>query len=207
MTHARSLAVATAALLLAACQSAPPIRQYTLIPPSAAVAASAAQDPAWVLVVDPVAVPAQVDVPYIVIREGRSQLVQVETQRWAAPLADEVRGALIEGIRAANGAATVAATADGAIPAYRLKVALRRFDSVLGRQALVDAAWTIESTQDATRVASCDSQVAASIASGYPALADGHQRALADLARRIATGLDALHAGRSESVCVVANGG
>lgn len=205
---ARPLLAATAAatLLLAACQSEPPIRQYTLVPPSEPVAA-AAQDPAWRLIVEPVSVPAQVDVPYVVVREGRSQLVQVETQRWAAPLADEVRGALIEGIRAASGVPTVADSGDGAIPAYRLRVALRRFDSVLGRQALVDAAWTVESTSDPERTASCDSQVASSIGSGYPALADGHQRALAELARRIASGLEALHAGRTESVCVAANEG
>ena len=206
MTTRPLLAVTAAALLLAACQSAPPIRQYTLVPPSEPVAA-AAQDPAWRLIVEPVSVPAQVDVPYVVVREGRSQLVQVETQRWAAPLADEVRGALIEGIRAAGGAPVVAAADGGTIPGYRLKVALRRFDSVLGRQALVDAAWTVESIADPARAASCDSQVAASIAAGYPALADGHQRALAELARRIASGLGALHAGRTESVCVAANDG
>lgn len=206
MTALRPFAVATAAVLLAACQSEPPIRQYTLVPPSEPVAATA-QDPAWLLIVEPVSVPAQVDVPYIVVREGRSQLVQVETQRWAAPLADEVRGALIEGIRAASGAPTVAAGGDSSIPSYRLRVALRRFDSVLGRQALIDAAWSVESTADPARAASCDSQVAASIGSGYPSLADGHQRALAELARRIATGLDALNAGRTESVCVAANEG
>lgn len=205
MTPIRPL-IAAGALLLAACQSAPEIRQYTLLPPTADAPTAVPRDPAWVLIVEPVSVPAQVDVPYFVVREGRSQLVQVESQRWAAPLSDEVRSALIEGIRAVSGAPTVAGSAaDSALPAYRLKVALRRFDSVLGRQALVDAAWSIESVREPEQVANCDSQVAASIGNGYPALADGHQRVLGSLARRIASGLDTLHAGRRESVCVVAN--
>ncbi len=203
----RHLIVLTATLLLAACQSAAPIRYYTLLPPTSADAAPA-QDPAWQIVVDPVAVPAQVDTPYIVVREGRNALVPVEGQRWAAPLAEEVRAAIIDGIAGEVGASTInSAAADSRLPVYRLRVSLRRFDSVLGSQALIDAGWSIESTRDAKRNASCDSQVAVSIAAGFPALADGHQRALAELARRIASGLEALHAGRAASVCVAANKG
>lgn len=188
--------------LLAACQSAAPIRYYTLVPPKPAESAPT-QDPAWRVVVDPVSVPAQVDTPYLVVREGRSQLLPVEAQRWAAPLADEVRAALVDALGPV--VAGPGALADGSVPLYRLRVALRRFDSVLGRQTLIDAGWTVESTQDASRTATCDSQVAASIGPGFPAIADGHQRALVDLAARIATGLDTLHAGKTADVCVAAN--
>lgn len=202
----KSLTLVAMSLLLAACQSAAPIRYYTLVPPTVAEAAPA-QDPAYLLIVDPVAIPAQVDTPYMVVREGRNELLPVETQRWAAPLADEVRAAIIDGLATSVGARTVGSAAtDSAVPAYRLRIILRRFDSVLGRQTLVDAGWSIESVQDPTRTASCDSQVASSIADGFPALADGHQRALLELARRIASGLEALHAGRAASVCVAANG-
>ncbi|MBA4286298.1 MAG: hypothetical protein C0434_12275 [Xanthomonadaceae bacterium] len=198
----KPLTLAALCLLLAACQSAPPIRYYTLVPAKSGEAA-AAQDPAYRVVVEPVGVPAQVDTPYMVVREGRSQLVQVEAQRWAAPLADEVRAALVDKLGPV--VAGPGAQGDGTLPLYRLRVVLRRFDSVLGRQALVDAGWTLESTRDPQRAATCDTQVATSIAGGYPALADGHQRALADLAGRIATGLDRLHAGRTADVCVAAN--
>ena len=50
---------------------------------------------------------------------------------------------------------------------------------------------------DPAASANCDSTVAVSIGRGYPALADGHQRALAELAGRIAAGIDAVHAGRA----------
>lgn len=198
----KPLTVAALSLLLAACQSAAPIRYYTLVPPKTAVVA-ATQDPAWLVVIDPVSIPAQVDTPYMVVREGRNQLVPVEAQRWAAPLADEVRAAIADGLGSVVAGPGIAA--DGPLPLYRLRIVLRRFDSVLGRQTLIDAGWTIESSKDATRTATCDSQVAASVGTGFPALADGHQRALADLAARIAIGLDTLHAGKPADVCVAAN--
>lgn len=200
----RTTLLLAATIVLAACQSAAPIRYYTLLPPSGSEGAPA-QDPAYRVVVEPIVVPAQVDTPYIVVREGRNRLVPVDDQRWAAPLAEEVRAAIVDGIAATVGAA--GAGVDSPLPAYRVRIALRRFDSVVGRQALVDAGWSIESTRDPKRNASCDSLVAVSIAAGFPALADGHQRALAELARRIASGLEALHAGRAASVCVVANNG
>lgn len=201
----KPLILAALSLLLTACQTPAPIRHYTLVPPTV-VGDSPAQDPAYQVIVDTVAIPAQVDTPYFVVREGRNELVPVESHRWAAPLADEVRAAIIDGLDTAVGAPTVAsAAADSSLPTYRLRITLRRFDSVLGRQTLIDAGWSIESLQDPKRNASCDSQVASSVAPGFPALADGHQRALLELARRIASGLESLHAGRAASVCVAAN--
>ncbi len=201
----KPLTVVALSLLLAACQSAPPIRYYTLVPPKSGEAVAAAQDPAYRVIVETVSIPAQVDTPYLIVREGRSQLQPAEEQRWAAPLADEVRAALIDGLGAT--ATGPGSAADSTLPLYRLRVVLRRFDSVLGRQALVDAGWTVESLHDPARAATCDSQVAASIADGFPALADGHQRAMADLAHRISTGLDTLQAGKTADVCVAANSG
>ncbi|MDH4459718.1 MAG: PqiC family protein [Nevskia sp.] len=201
-TPRKPLTLAAACLLLAACQSAPPIRYYTLVPAKPGEAVPAA-DPAYRVIVEQVSVPAQVDMPYMVVREGRSQLVPVEAQRWAAPLADEVRAALID--RLGTVVAGPGAAAEGSLPLYRLRVALRRFDSVLGRQALVDAAWTVENIATPEQTVTCDSQVAASIADGFPALADGHQRAVADLASRISVGLDTLNAGKTDDVCVAAN--
>lgn len=203
----RPVICAAALLLLAACQSTPPLQQYTLLPPTTAVTAPA-RDPAFRVIVEPVTIPVQVDVPYFVVREGRNRLTSVETQRWAAPLADEVRAALIDGLhRGAGIAVGTDSTRAVGLPVYRLRVGLRRFDSVLGQQALIDAAWSVESLTDPDTGASCDSTVAVSIGDGYPALADGHQRAMKELAGRIAAGIDSVHAGRAAEACAAASGG
>ena len=41
-----------------------------------------------------VRVPAQVDQPELVVRQGAGELALVETRQWIAPLKDEIRGAL-----------------------------------------------------------------------------------------------------------------
>ncbi|MGB3461073.1 MAG: ABC-type transport auxiliary lipoprotein family protein, partial [Rhodanobacter lindaniclasticus] len=87
MRHAPALLAVTAAALLAACASAP-LHYYTLLPGSAApVAESATAIPFEVLTVN---VPAQVDRPQLVVRQGGQSVALLEGERWIAPLADEV---------------------------------------------------------------------------------------------------------------------
>ncbi|MDP3293471.1 MAG: PqiC family protein [Nevskia sp.] len=204
-----SLAALIAATLLAACQSAAPIRFYTLLP-AATRDAAPAQDPAFRIELGTVTIPSQVDTPKIVIRESAGRLTPVEGQRWIAPLADEARAALSAALTQKLGVPDIgyasASEAKG-LPLYRIRVTLRRFESVLGRQALIDATWTISKASDASKSASCDSRVESTIAAGFDALAEGHQRALMVLAGRIARGLEALNAGKASSVCVAAEAG
>ena len=89
---------AAAALALAGCASAP-MHYYTLMPPAAepadAPVAAADQGLAGLpFELLPVSVPAQVDVPQLVLREGGQSVAMLEGERWIAPLGSEVRGAL-----------------------------------------------------------------------------------------------------------------
>lgn len=194
------------AATLAGCQSAAPIRFYTLLP-TASVQATAAQDPAYRIELGAVTIPSQVDTPKIVIRESAGRLTPVEGQRWIAPLADEVRASLSAALTQKLGVPDIGYAAAGetrGLPLYRVRVTLRRFESVLGSKALIDASWTVSSASDAARSATCESRVESNITSGFDALAEGHQRALAALAERIARGLETLNAGRPTNVCVAA---
>ena len=65
--HAKPLLLAAAAALLGACASAP-MHYYTLLPSAAAEAPNPAGSLAFELL--PVSVPAQVDQPQLVVREG-----------------------------------------------------------------------------------------------------------------------------------------
>ena len=81
------------ALALAGCASAP-LHYYTLVAPPGAAGATAAPAP-YPFELLPVSVPAQVDVPQLVVREGGQGMLPLQDQRWIAPLGDEIRGALV----------------------------------------------------------------------------------------------------------------
>jgi uncharacterized lipoprotein YmbA len=180
------------ALLLAACASAP-MHYYTLMPPAPA-SASPAQAPAgFRFALLPVGIPAQVDQPQLVVREGGQGVVVLDGQRWIAPLADEVRSALAADLARATGAQDVSGLPADDEPVLRIKVDLRRFESVPGSHALIDAAWSVHAPKGA--VLACTSRVREDVGGGYDALVAGHQRALATLASRIAAVAPAVAAG------------
>lgn len=195
-----ALSMVTAALLTA-CAAAPPTSYYTLLA-KADNAAPPAQDPLLQVALDPVTVPAQVDSPQMVVRLGDGVIAPVETRRWIAPLAAEIRTALGVTLSQTLAAPNVSnVTPDPRLPLYRVRVAIQRFDSTLGSSARIDAAWTIRSGDHS---ATCTSSVTTPVSQGYEALALGHQRALRQIATEIGNGITALKAGRETSVCAEA---
>jgi uncharacterized lipoprotein YmbA len=138
----------------------------------------------------------------MVVREDNGRLTPVETRRWIAPLNTEVRAAVIAALTRELGVADVSGVvADEHLPLYRVQLSLRRFDSSLGAAAQIEAVWTVRSTRDAKLAATCDSRIAVPVAAGYEALAEGHQRALVQLADAISQALLALQAGHATSAC------
>ncbi len=123
------------ALLLAACSSVPPTRFHTLMPPLDARATAPAVNRApWQL--QHVNVPAQVDRPQFVLRSADGSLAVLEQERWIAPLADELGGALTDTLARRLGPAS---TSD----AWQIAVDVQRFESVPGRLARLEAAWSV----------------------------------------------------------------
>lgn len=185
-----------AALALAGCASAPP-RYYTLVAPSRADAPLAQPAP-YPFELLPVTVPAQVDVPQLVVREGGQGMQPLSGQRWIAPLNDEIRAALAADLARALGVADLSGLPGDGKPRLRIKLDVRRFDSVPGQQALIDAAWSLRLSggsggQDAL---ACTSRFSEPVAAGFDALVAGHQQALGQLAAAIATTARAYEAGQ-----------
>jgi uncharacterized lipoprotein YmbA len=194
--HSRLFAGAIT-LGLAGCASAP-LHYYTLVAPAGggAPATSPAPYPFELL---PVGVPAQVDVPQLVVREGGQGMLPLQGQRWIAPLGDEIRGALSADLARALGVPDMSGLPGDGKPRLRVKLDVRRFESVPGSQALLDAAWSLRLVggsggQDAL---ACTSVVSEPVAAGYDALVAGHQQALAALAARIAVTARAYEAGQT----------
>lgn len=105
--------VVAAALLVGGCASAPVVRWHSLSAPADvpaaplgnAVSAAAAGATRWLVQLTVLRVPAAVDQPQWLVRLPDDTLRLLEDERWAAPLRDELRAALVQGLVARWGAA------------------------------------------------------------------------------------------------------
>jgi hypothetical protein len=176
---------AIALLALAACSaSAPPVRLYSLMPVEP-VPRDAKRAPI-AIALEPIRVPAQVDQPQWLVRLPDDSLAVLEQERWAGPLRDELRLALLEELAARYG--VVDGRAKAGTPILRVGVELRRFDSIPGLEARIDASWTVGTGADAPALR-CEALLREPAAAGMPALAASHRRAVVRLADAIGDSL------------------
>jgi len=196
MTNQAAFAALAGSLLaLAACSTAP-TQFYTLMPPPSAAPPLSAS---FQIEVQSVDLPPQVSTPQLVVRTGGSEMVPVDTRRWIAPLGDEIRDALSADLSRQLGVRDVyglpgGGTAPG-MPVWRINVKVQRFESALGAYARIDTVWTLRRAGDQAIALTCGSSISESVQPGYPALVEGHQRAVAQLAAQIAAGLGAAQQG------------
>ena len=177
-------ALLAAVALLCGCAQPAPTRFHTLLPDwQAGAAATRAAAPGWSF--GDLRVPVQVDRPQLVLLTGDGTLAVVERERWLAPLGDELRAALEQDLQRALG------PADAGPPAERweIDVEVRRFESVLGAEARLEAQWTLARDGAAGEGPVCRLRVAEPAPGDVPALAAAHRAALARLADAIAASL------------------
>ncbi|TJY61912.1 membrane integrity-associated transporter subunit PqiC [Sinimarinibacterium sp. CAU 1509] len=200
-----SIAALATSLVLVACGSGPQIRYYTLLSPASNVPLSLTTAPKLLFELLPVRVPQQVDYPQMVIREDSGRVALVESRQWVAPLSDEIRAALSQGIASSlHGRDVYGLSAQDAVPVYRIKVQLSRFETVPGHYAQLDAQWSL-SRVGAAKAISCDTSVRETAVDGYDGVVAAHQRALSLLADRIAQSLQRLQDSASNP-CSAASG-
>lgn len=183
----RPLPAALAALALAACASAPPVHFHSLLPPPAAAAPAVAlpATPAWELL--PVAVPPQVDQAGWVVRQADGSVALLENERWIGPLGDEIRAAVAERLRAA--------ALPGQRGPWRVALDVSRFETAPGRQARIDAEWTVSNGAPVPAKQRCRGAFEQPAAASYAAVAAAHRAAVARLGDAIAATLRALDGG------------
>ncbi|WP_201313312.1 PqiC family protein [Dyella sp. EPa41] len=200
MIRARTLnlGVALLALVVGACSSVPPIRYFTLVPAPATEATVAPSAQPFQFELLPVTVPAQVDQPQLVVRQGGQGVAVLQGQRWIAPLGDEVRGALSADLARDFHAQDITGLPAQGKASVRIKVDVRRFDSVPGSYAYLDAAWSVRSLKGGEPLA-CMSRISETVGEGYDALVQGHQQAVAHLAGQIGAVAAALAGGQPAS--------
>lgn len=141
----------------------------------------------------PVSVPAAVDQQQWVVRLPDDSLRILEQEQWVSPLRDELRAALFERLARRYGAIDVR-SAPAADP-LRLKVDVRRFESIAHREVWLDAVWTAQAATPGTPPLVCRSSVREPVSGDLSALAAAHRRAAERLADEIGPRLLALYNG------------
>ncbi len=181
---------ASLAILGVGCSSTPQARFYTLSPTSTPAAASSETSVA----VGPVAVPAAVDRPQIVVSLGPNSVWLDEFNRWAAPLQDDIARVVAENLVAMLGTPRVARASQtvSAGFSYRAVIAVERFESVPGEMARLDAVWTVSRGTDGTTKTGRTTVREPTTEKGYEALAAAHSRAVGKLSRDIADAVGTL---------------
>jgi len=174
--------------VLAACAS-PPSRFYTLGSQGDSTAADRTVSPAILIDMRPVTVPSAVARSQIVVQVSATQVNVLEDDRWASPLADEIRNAMLAAVSRQSGAADVQgmARADN-VAVYDVAVDVRRFETWPGSHVLIDVVWTVRPS-NSQETMTCHSVVSRSVTAGYDAVVDGHRRALQSIAAQIGQGI------------------
>jgi uncharacterized lipoprotein YmbA len=141
----------------------------------------------------PVVVPAYLDAPTIATRVDPNRIEYARFDRWAVPLAAEVRRVLAEDLGAAGDISVVS------YPWYSsteldavVRVDLLAFESDASSTAHLDAAWSVAEPKTGTvRISDRTTLTEPANARTPEAAVAALSRALAQLARRIADGLPA----------------
>ncbi|MGH7986794.1 MAG: PqiC family protein [Candidatus Binataceae bacterium] len=186
---AHLIAAVAIAIAIAGCGSSPPARFYTLDSTAVVTGAAAAHIS---VIVGPVTVPASVNMPQMVVQVGPNRVDVEEFNRWEAPLEDNIADAVAGDLVALLGTSDVTtAPLAGFRPDYRVIINVQRFDSALGKLALVEAMWTVRNANGGEirsgRTVARESPQGA----GYEALAAAHSRALAVISGDIAAAIRA----------------
>ncbi len=199
---------------VAACSTTTPlVHLHSLMPGDAsAVDAARARPPAGAplaLVLDPVRMPSQVDQPQWLVQLPDGSLTSLEQERWASPLRDELRQAVLEALIVRYGAVELRHIAGAAPSALRVDIDVRRFDSLPGREARMEGSWTIapvsQPAMPSTAVAHCEWFIREPSAGSLAALAEAHRRAVSRLADSVGAALAAMRRGEPAK-CPAADG-
>lgn len=181
--------------LLAACAGSPPVSYYTLQEAAGSSMDSLAPvrlaGDRTVIEVLPVSVPAQVDQPQIMLRNAAGAITPRYSERWAAPLGDEVRSALSNRLTRRLDVADVyeVKPARGQ-PVWRVQMDVQRFDSILGEAAIIEATWRLRPVNMQGPAILCRTSVRQDVTgSDVGAVVTAHQRALRTLGDIVAARL------------------
>lgn len=144
---------------LSGCAGSPPVRYYTLTAPEQANG-PASGPVSYAIDIAPVSVPAQADQPQLMLRSGSGELTAQYSDRWSAPLPNELRNALSIAMTRQLGVPDVRRLAPApGLPVWRVQVDVQRFDASTAGPAVIDATWRVRPLQGSGAGLLCRSRV------------------------------------------------
>ncbi|MBI6743194.1 PqiC family protein [Pseudomonas syringae] len=192
MTLRLKLMVLAAAVGLGACTSTQ-THYYTLIAPMSSTSTAASKPMPFQFEMLPVIMPVQVDQPPLVVRQGNGSLAILDTERWGSPLGDEFHDALTPQLERRFGSRDMAGLPKNSDqPTLSIRTDVRRFESMPGNYALIDVVWTLGLREAGATAGSkrqsltCSSVIREEAGEGMENLIIAHQKAVAQLADKIA---------------------
>ncbi|HEX7747424.1 MAG TPA: PqiC family protein [Bordetella sp.] len=194
--RARNLAPASALAVLAAlagCAGSPPVRYYTLTAPVQAGKSAPAAPANYAIEVAPVSVPAQADLPQLMLRSGSGELTAQYSDRWSGPLPSELRNALSMVLTRQLGVPDVRGLAPSpGLPVWRVQVDVQRFDASTAGPAVIDATWRVRPLQGMGAGLLCRSRIETPVtmpagSTDLEAVVVAEQKAVALLGQTIAS--------------------
>ncbi|PHX51556.1 hypothetical protein AO354_40170, partial [Pseudomonas syringae pv. syringae] len=131
--------------------------------------------------------------PPLVVRQGNGSLAILDTERWGSPLGDEFHDALTPQLERRFGSRDMAGLPKNSDqPTLSLRTDVRRFESMPGNYALIDVVWTLGLREAGATAGSkrqsltCSSVIREQAGEGMENLIMAHQKAVAQLADKIA---------------------
>lgn len=183
---------------LAACSSEP-TRFYTLSPLAAGGAPAPGAAP-FLIDVQDVTVPQQVDMPQLVLRQSDGEVAVVESRQWIAPLPEEIRDAVSRNLSRRLDAIDVhSQAAPRKVPIYHVRLDVTRFESVPAHEARLEASWTVGTSRTEGPLLHCSSALSRPAEGSVDSLVAAHQAALDALSAQVAAAISAAAAGRAAS--------
>jgi uncharacterized lipoprotein YmbA len=176
-----------AAFSLNACSSSVKTYYYTL-QTDEATAREAAPVRQTSIALTSVSLPEIVDRPQLVLRTGTTQLDISDNHLWGQPLKSEIAHRLAVDLARETGAARVILPGQAGYDDAEIKLAvdILRFDSVPGKDATIEARWSVQ-RKGAAKSTDGHAVVKEVVSgAGYDALIAAHSQALGQLSREIA---------------------
>ena len=198
------LLACSAATFLGACSSAPthyhsltPIHQAidpsspgTIVCTSGATSPTSSEpEPAGTVLLAHLAVPVEADRMQLLLHQTPTRLSVYETERWAAPLRDQISIILIDNLR--NALPNLNITGDplliGAGTPLQLNMEIEELDALAGKEATVRAQWRL-SVNAVSQTATCTARQPLR-STGIDELVLAWSRALADISSTLAASI------------------
>jgi uncharacterized lipoprotein YmbA len=175
--------------IIASCAGTEPSRYYLLSPLPGTSVPQQTSAPCVSLIIGPVRLPEYTNRPQIVTRSSQNELNRAQFDLWAEPVSDTFPRIMAENLTHLICTKNVSLFLwNSSAPAdYRVIIEVIRMDGTLGKEAVLEAWWSVSSGKESKMLVSKQSRLTEPVKNqSYEAFVQAHSAALESLSREIA---------------------